>query len=166
MALPGNLWSWQLQASCKSCAIYHVVCAPKVCGGFRRLSSLDTKSSGQKSTIFLISRDPKFNAGSPDEKQTQAKRFAESLTRLCEWGSRMKRRIIILEPRAVRTAGVAQKPPLDRQARGHQCLTECQRVGDVLSALSHYSSYFSHTFPLRPISRDRRARVNGYDLLG
>ena len=39
----------------------------------------------------------------------------------------------MLEPCAARTASVAHKPPLDRQARGHQCLTECQRVGDVFS---------------------------------
>ena len=58
----------------------------------------------------------------------------------------------MLEPCAARTASVAHKLPLDRQARGHQCLTECKRVGDVFSALSEPSSYFSHTFPLRNIS--------------
>ena len=65
-----------------------------------------------------------------------------------------KTNIRSLEPCAVRTASMAHKPPLDRQAREHQCLTECQRVGDVLSALYPVSSSSSsHTFPLRPISR-------------
>ena len=49
---------------------------------------------------------------------------------------------------------MAHKSPLDRQARGRQCLTECQRVGDVLSTLyPSSSSYYFHTFPLRPIPR-------------
>ena len=49
---------------------------------------------------------------------------------------------------------MAHKSPLDTQARGRRCLTECQRVGDVLSTLyPSSSSYSSHTFPLRPIPR-------------
>ena len=37
------------------------------------------------------------------------------------------------EPRAARTAGVAHNPPLDKQASWHQCLTECQRVEQLVS---------------------------------
>ena len=40
----------------------------------------------------------------------------------------MEERLMNLEPCAARTAVVAHKPPLDRQASWHQCLTECQRV--------------------------------------
>ena len=46
--------------------------------------------------------------------------------------SQIKRKIIMLEPRAAWTAGVAHNPPLDRQANWHQCLTECQRVDLLL----------------------------------
>ena len=37
------------------------------------------------------------------------------------------------EPCAARTAGVAHNPPLDKQASWHQCLTECQRVEQLVS---------------------------------
>ena len=45
----------------------------------------------------------------------------------------IKNKVIILEPRAVWTAGVAHNPPLDGQASWHQCLTECQRVEQLVS---------------------------------
>ena len=38
------------------------------------------------------------------------------------------------EPCAARTASVAHNPPLDKQASWHQCLTECQRVEQLVSA--------------------------------
>ena len=41
---------------------------------------------------------------------------------------------MVLEPCAARTASVAHHPPLDRQASWHQCLTECQRVEQLVSA--------------------------------
>ena len=41
--------------------------------------------------------------------------------------------LMIPEPCAARTAGVAHNPPLDRQASWHQCLTECRRVGYLVS---------------------------------
>ena len=50
--------------------------------------------------------------------------------------SQIKREIIMLEPRAAWTAGVAHNPPLDRQASWHQCPTECQRV-DLLLHVKH-----------------------------
>ena len=37
------------------------------------------------------------------------------------------------EPCAARTASVAHNPPLDKQASWHQCLTECQRVEQLVS---------------------------------
>ena len=37
-------------------------------------------------------------------------------------------------PCAARAAGVAHNPPLERQASWHQCLTECQRVEQLVSA--------------------------------
>ena len=37
------------------------------------------------------------------------------------------------EPCAARTAGVAHNPPLDKQASWHECLTECQRVEQLVS---------------------------------
>ena len=45
-----------------------------------------------------------------------------------------------------------------------QVLCDCDALDELENSQS--SSSFSHTFPLRPISRDRCARVNGYDLLG
>ena len=45
----------------------------------------------------------------------------------------MEERLMNLEPCAARTAGVAHNPPLDRQASWHQCLTECQRVEQLVS---------------------------------
>ena len=36
-------------------------------------------------------------------------------------------------PCAARAAGVAHNPPLERQASWHQCLTECQRVEQLVS---------------------------------
>ena len=39
----------------------------------------------------------------------------------------------MLEPCAARTASVAHNPPLDKQASWHQCLTECQRVEQLVS---------------------------------
>ena len=47
---------------------------------------------------------------------------------------RNEKRQMNLEPRAARAASVADNPPLDRQASWHQCLTECQRVGQLVSA--------------------------------
>ena len=44
-----------------------------------------------------------------------------------------KKRLLVIEPCAARTAGVAHNPPLDRQASWHQCLTECQRVEQPVS---------------------------------
>ena len=41
---------------------------------------------------------------------------------------------MILEPCAARAASVAHNPPLERQASWHQCLTECQRVEQLVSA--------------------------------
>ena len=46
---------------------------------------------------------------------------------------RKKKRLMIFEPCAARAAGVAHNPPLDRQASWHQCLTECQRVDDLVA---------------------------------
>ena len=46
---------------------------------------------------------------------------------------RKKKRLMILEPCAARNASVAHNPPLDRQASWHQCLTECQRVDDLVA---------------------------------
>ena len=46
---------------------------------------------------------------------------------------RLSRAILMLEPRAAWTAGVAHNPPLDRQASWHQCLTECQHVEPLVS---------------------------------
>ena len=46
---------------------------------------------------------------------------------------RKKKRLMVIEPCAARTAGEAHNPPLDRQASWHQCLTECQRVDDVVA---------------------------------
>ena len=45
----------------------------------------------------------------------------------------MEERLMNLEPCAARTAGVPHNPPLDRQASWHQCLTECQRVHDLVA---------------------------------
>ena len=47
---------------------------------------------------------------------------------------RNEKRQMNLEPRAARAASVADNPPLDRQASWHQCLTECQRVEQLVSA--------------------------------
>ena len=46
---------------------------------------------------------------------------------------RKKKRLMILEPCTARAASVAHNPPLDRQASWHQCLTECQRVEQLVS---------------------------------
>ena len=40
---------------------------------------------------------------------------------------------MIPEPCAARAAGVAHNPPLDKQASWHECLTECQRVEQLVS---------------------------------
>ena len=40
---------------------------------------------------------------------------------------------MILEPCAARTASVAHNLPPDGQASWHQCLTECQRVEQLVS---------------------------------
>ena len=45
----------------------------------------------------------------------------------------MEERLMNLEPCAARTASVAHNPPFDRQASWHQCLTECQRVDDLVA---------------------------------
>ena len=45
----------------------------------------------------------------------------------------MEKILMNLEPRATRTASVAHTPPFDRQASWHQCLTECQRVDDLVA---------------------------------
>ena len=46
----------------------------------------------------------------------------------------MEKRLMILEPCAARAASVAHNPPLERQTSWHQCLTECQRVEQLVSA--------------------------------
>ena len=46
----------------------------------------------------------------------------------------MEKRRMIIEPCAARAASVAHNPPLERQASWHQCLTECQRVEQLVSA--------------------------------
>ena len=46
----------------------------------------------------------------------------------------MEKTLMLLEPCAARAASVAHNPPLERQASWHQCLTECQRVEQLVSA--------------------------------
>ena len=53
---------------------------------------------------------------------------------------------------------MSRKDDLEKMGRNNDALDEVEN--------SQSSSSFSRTFPLRPISRDRCARVNGYDLLG
>ena len=56
-------------------------------------------------------------------------------TKECRGESRrMEKRRMILEPCAARAASVPHNPPLERQASWHQCLTECQRVEQLVSA--------------------------------
>ena len=45
----------------------------------------------------------------------------------------MEKTLMLLEPCAARAASVAHNPPLERQASWHQCLTECQRVEQLVS---------------------------------